>query len=399
MKFILIGRDSIIYKFLIFLCIIVTLAFHDQTTILLIIEVIFFLYSFLVLILGKRLSVYLICVFLWWFLFILYSLISGIWATNLSTFDSMILSLIQVAALSFFTIFFVNGNSQRLKFLLFSSIIASIILCIRLIIYVPLSAWGTERVGTYIGYGNVSLTYVLSYVSLFSLYYAQNYKKRLYYIFSIAFVIFSLLSGSKKAIIIAFLGYTFLILTHSNFKSRKNYFIKKTSQFILIFIIIIGGTYLIFNNQMLYNSVGVRVENFLNYFLGDTADASTEDRAILIRLSYEAFISHPFLGLGLDCFRFNNYLGLYAHNNYLELLSCLGLVGTVLYYSFFIVCLYIILFKKKNDFKNMRLPLTILFCVLILDTVTVSYSNDYLQTIIAISVSCVFVNKKEGELR
>lgn len=48
------------------------------------------------------------------------------------------------------------------------------------------------------------------------------------------------------------------------------------------------------------------------------------------------WMEHPFAGVGWQNYRFYNEAGLYAHNNYVELLASLGVVGFFLYYAMFL---------------------------------------------------------------
>ena len=84
---------------------------------------------------------------------------------------------------------------------------------------------------------------------------------------------------------------------------------------------------------------------FVNSLIGNSEqiDISTATRNKMVSIGLQQFIKTPILGIGLDNgqiinFKYNNFPA-YLHNNYIELLVDVGLVGTIMYYSFFSVLL------------------------------------------------------------
>lgn len=98
--------------------------------------------------------------------------------------------------------------------------------------------------------------------------------------------------------------------------------------------------------------IGFRLEGMFNGFFGneEEMDGSTYTRIQLVDFGKEIFAQRPWLGYGVCNFRavylsyFPGRHALYAHNNYIELLVDLGIVGLVLYYIFYIY-LIVRLFK------------------------------------------------------
>ena len=80
----------------------------------------------------------------------------------------------------------------------------------------------------------------------------------------------------------------------------------------------------------------------LNYLVGNdaSADGSLTLRKGLAEISSQIFYSHPIIGIGLgnNTYQIEQIYGLsvYAHNNYLELASGLGVVGLITYYWYYI---------------------------------------------------------------
>lgn len=69
---------------------------------------------------------------------------------------------------------------------------------------------------------------------------------------------------------------------------------------------------------------------------GFGGDSSTRFRLLFIVWAFDLFKEYPLTGIGLDNFKTVYGEDFYSHNNYVELLSTLGLVGFFAYYYFFI---------------------------------------------------------------
>lgn len=169
--------------------------------------------------------------------------------------------------------------------------------------------------------------------------------------FAIVFMLYFLLQKVKwwKLLISAVLM-VFLFLT----ASRSSVFIMAISSAILIIVsfrqkgkpvllaLIIAGillaifAYLIFHVDFIYNIIGVRMEGVLSLVQNGEGDSSSEKRLALIHYGWESFKEHPFFGRGISTFisETRQALGFraYSHNNYLELLVGVGIVGALAYY-------------------------------------------------------------------
>lgn len=97
-------------------------------------------------------------------------------------------------------------------------------------------------------------------------------------------------------------------------------------------------------------SIGVRgmlgvVQNlyvysrFVRFFEGRDTSAAT--RLDMIGEGWRLWLEAPILGHGIDQFRVLSQFATYSHNNYIEMLATLGIVGFILYYS-----VYLLLFLR-----------------------------------------------------
>lgn len=212
--------------------------------------------------------------------------------------------------------------------------------------------------------------------------------KIVYYLTMLLFVFVTIFTGSRKALFIMF----FSIGLFSLLIKERNKFTKLG--FISIILIILA--YMSLNVPILYDVMGVRIEGLVASLTGQgVVDASTRTRMLMIESGIQMFKEKPFLGHGIDNFRqiYFNMTGdfRYSHNNYVELLVSVGLVGTGIYY---IGILLII--KKTFNQKNMYLLFSfiILITILIVDYGLVSYTSYLIQFFVCLSFVSVRINKK-----
>lgn len=87
----------------------------------------------------------------------------------------------------------------------------------------------------------------------------------------------------------------------------------------------------------------------------------------------EYFLNSPIVGNGIDTYKFTNIFGVYAHNNYAELLSGIGIFGLLAYYSLFV-------YMTIQMWKNRDNKLCLLFaCIMTMNFVIEWYNVNYLQ--------------------
>lgn len=331
-------------------------------------------------------------------LFVLWAALSTFWSVNSEDTGYYSITLILRALTFFSVILFINSDENKLFFSKMV-IIAALVLIVRILISVPFSAYGTSRIGNYLShdaestYGNTSLTYVFgcaSAILIFDDYKIIKNKILKYGIFAL-FTFFSIMSGSKKVVFILLIFLLVFI-----FKKTKDVFslIKYLSiSFFVVMIIYI----LIMNVNVLYNSIGNRLEAFINFFVDDggETDLSTSTRSQFISASWDTFKEYPLMGVGLDGFKdVNPYQYTWAENNFLEILADLGIVGLLIYIFPYIYVLVKTLHSYKNkkylDYANVALFLTLLF----IDFTMVSYRSLILQFFMAAFIGNCIVNKK-----
>lgn len=245
-----------------------------------------------------------------------------------------------------------------------------------------------ERIGYSVMIGNPNSAASLLSIYFFAIIYKVSQDKRKSDIFALilcVLVIFA--TGSKKAIIVITIA-TLLLLCNNGKIVKKR---------ILYFLIALGIIiFACFTIPVLYEYIGRR---FLSLFgeiglIQFQSDHSSELRTDYINRAIELWKNNIILGGGYDNFRINSGYETYSHNNYVELLSSVGILGLLIYYGY-----YGMLLIKNIPVKNMKNILFILFIIstLISDVGSVIFSLYplYYIMLIIIEKDVIFEKKKE----
>ena len=186
----------------------------------------------------------------------------------------------------------------------------------------------------------------------------------------------ALSSGSRKALLIIALGLMLLYIVSYGWRAAYR---------IIIPVLGLGLFYVVANDYIEGSSVFNRFDSFINLFTGEgKVDSSTLIRQQMIEFGLISFLNRPLHGYGLNNFSvlYINYSGAatYAHNNYVEILVSIGLIGFFLYYWLYGVILFnfrYLLKLKKHLTKENNLMYSVLFCLLLInllmDFASVSY--------------------------
>ena len=171
-----------------------------------------------------------------------------------------------------------------------------------------------------------------SYIFLFALY-SIRYKKKQGKLLSIVLLILALCltisTGSRKALINLIM---FICIVMVFPKYDKN-FLRNLAKIVMIIGIAAVALFIIMKVDVIYNIVGKRIVTLISYYNGDvTEDMSALRRAYMKQDAIELFKKHPLCGIGLNSYKHVARYNTYAHSNYYEMLACLGIIGTILYY-------------------------------------------------------------------
>mgnify|MGYP002519314722 CR=1 FL=1 len=142
--------------------------------------------------------------------------------------------------------------------------------------------------------------------------------------------LFCILAGTRKAIIALVL----IVMSYTMFKN-PSLILKNGLKMILFAGVVL---FLLLKVDFIYEIIGNRFEGLLG-FVDDSGDvdASTNTRGSYIELGFSYFLMKPFEGYGIDCFReIPGSFDTYSHNNYIELLFGIGILGTISYYLMYL---------------------------------------------------------------
>lgn len=210
-----------------------------------------------------------------------------------------------------------------------------------------------------------------AYAIVINIYFVMYDKLRLRDVLMLPSIIILLVSQSRKALLLVVLGVVGIYILKN---IGKRFSVNTLLKFIIGFFVLIFILYMLVQLPFL-ESYMARIEELLTYVIEGTG--RKDIRFKYIELGLELFSEHPLLGIGIA--NANIYTKMYygndhyLHNNYVELLACGGIIGFLIYYSFYFYLIYsFIKFRKYRD-KEYDICLILLLIVLIMDYGLVSY--------------------------
>ena len=255
--------------------------------------------------------------------------------------------------------------------------IASVILSIYFI--VNMSSGKGEGRTTVEGLNVINAGVVAAIGSISSFYLVKHEQKKGYCIALIPIYFVVLMSGSKLALFSS-VAMPFLFYYFCNGQIIKRLKIIFWGLFCMLLAFIA-----IFKVEILYDTIGYRIEGFLQVLLhGQEGDDTL--RIIMIQKGIELFKTSPLFGVGFDCYRLlNGWTSTWSHCNYIEVLSCLGIIGFILYYSRYLVLLREIFYSKKVDLINSAFAKALIISIIILEVGIVTMHTALYQFLFALA--------------
>ncbi|WP_418792198.1 O-antigen ligase family protein [Phosphitispora sp. TUW77] len=357
---------------------------------------IFLIFSFFRLLLNKA---NIPIVFSSWYLgFILICLVSLFYASSLELSMNIGSSLIMAFLFGISMSVFLqteNGSEKLMTIFIITGVFVGTFLALT---FNPEHSW--SRLGEDFGVNEnlVGLMYLIPLCFAF----VNVYNKKLITLSSLAIIVCGydvLISGSKKAIF-GFLVFALVYLLSENKVSKK---IRNT---ILVILMAISIFIIIMKIPSLYNVAGYRFELMYHSLIGDGGNAisSTTTRMSMIQYGLRLIVESPIWGYGIN--NFAHYWSIvsgkqtYSHNNYVELLFDLGLLGFFTYYS---VHFYIgtkLLGIRKMYPTTGAIYIAFFILILFYDFGMVTYYDTRIITLIAFVLYGTGreASKKRGEL-
>ena len=202
----------------------------------------------------------------------------------------------------------------------------------------------------------------------------------------------TVLTGSRKALlmlVLFFAGYFFF------WKPEKNMgkFVRRLIVMACICAVVI---FLLMKVEVLYDAIGNRLESlYLQWIQGEGVDNSATTRERMIAIGMDMFQRAPIFGSGHNTFKFYSGYNTYSHNNYVELLVSVGVVGLLLYYLPLLYFTFQAMKLWRKGVPGAIVPLIILLTQFLNDVGQVSYYAFYIHIYLGIAVGYVYLMKKQ----
>lgn len=314
----------------------------------------------------------------WYFLFIILGIFSIGWAKNTTQITSILVTLVRVLLMSYFLYKRIHSDKDIeivFHIYIFCIIFLDCFVGKKMLDLYSFPGILTVRFGDNFAYNSNTIA-VGNVIAIIILIHKILEKKRvtINLLITTFFIFITFLTGSKKGI----LGLLFGVVLYLYYKGEN--YKKRIQRIIIAFLILTVAFKLILTVPFLYETIGYRFENMFSFLeKASMVDTSTASRLGLVKYAFELWTEHPLLGVGLNNFSIYQTIGgagYYAHNNYLELLADLGIIGFALYY-----CIPLKLaFTKINKKDEMQIVLkTIVLVILMFDMGSVTYQDIRVQ--------------------
>ncbi|ELC8380988.1 O-antigen ligase family protein [Clostridium perfringens] len=225
-------------------------------------------------------------------------------------------------------------------------------------------------------FANINLIAIGASISILIMVYNIFFieKKRIYLVvFAIPSIIMVAASGSRKALMLSILGVVMIVLFRY---TTRSFFITLFRWILLSSILLIVLVSIL--SLPIFSNVNERMNGLISLITNTgVVDHSAWIREQYINFGIIQFTKTPFIGLGIGNSHFITIqvegLATYLHNNYVELLSCGGIIGFTIYYYIYVYLFYSIfkLRKYKSDYTLLCIILMII--LLIMDYGMVTY--------------------------
>ena len=206
-----------------------------------------------------------------------------------------------------------------------------------------------------------------AYAIIINLFFMSSEGFKYSYLICLPTIVVVCATASKKAFAIFILG-IFLLLIYKIKISHNILSTLRKIMFVFSLFLIFG--FFLWNIGLL-NPIITRIFKMYNAFVGlSGSDNSSKTRLKMISIGLNIFNDNPIWGIGIDnaqIFTYKEYgiSNYYLHNNYIELLADLGIIGFFIYYWFLIF----LLFKFYKYRKINKIELFICFSLIIIHLV------------------------------
>ena len=298
-------------------------------------------------------------------IFLLWGYVSFLWTYDEAVSASYLSQTVKVAALAILLTLLLN-NLERVKFSLLWFCIGCIIFALLYLNHVDIATLAAGRIRAESISGNSLPNYnlVSMYAAFAGVYFmgrivGNTYEKKsakvVFAIFMILAAVSVFIFGSRKSILMLILGFGYFVVGSGKINSR-------------IKLILIGVLALIVAAIVLPDEyVDYVLSRFGGLFESKSSrlEAGDKERVDLLEYGLRFIEESPLLGHGYYSFApmYASYRGafLYAHNNYIELIADLGIVGLfIFYYPVYAVFKIGLKYRRYSSFISVAFVLNLL---------------------------------------
>ena len=326
---------------------------------------------------------------LWYGVFVVLGIISSLWADNFSLTFVPLTKLIIILVVTYCLIMHTDSY-EKLETYIDIVIAASLFLVVYIFVKTPVSAWFDGFLGQVTNYNTNDIGCAVSIAVILSYYKGFIKNRKLMYVLCAVFFFVVVLTSSRKSLLMSGLG--IIMMTVFNFRAR-NYVLR----IFAIVVIMLFAVFLIYQIPDLYNTVGVRIDKMIEFFMDDkSVDSSLMVRRYFIDMAKQFYFENPVFGIGLNNFsyRVNLYgkYASYAHNNYCEIAADLGSIGLVTYYWFYAYALLKLIKQVFDGHKTALLFTSLMMLFIVFEYGMVNYYKMQVHLVIAAAFVAISLN-------
>ncbi len=335
----------------------------------------------------------------WFIVFTAFSALSTLWSSYTDTgIASYFLRMVVIIAMITSVSIYVDTPEDVERIIKLYILSMTVIVLLEFSV-VPVENWSNGYMGSHFSGSNSNgVAFLVFCAELMAFYEYYSRGKKFYILFVILFLFFIILSGSRKSAFASIAGPLMFVLLSTY---KKSYLFNIIITALLAVVVILY----ILTDENAYNAIGKRFVSMFNFMFENrthTVDNSLFMRSYYIEMAKKMFSEAPIIGKGMGNFariidETYNVAGVYSHNNYWQILSELGIVGFLIYYSLYAV---IILRLFKNAFfEKSRMSLmffTFMVLLMVLETGLVTYNSKMPHVVIAIAYAATYVGKMDG---
>ncbi|EHQ89374.1 O-antigen ligase family protein [Desulfosporosinus youngiae] len=343
------------------------------------------------LVIISRQEVYVEKAMIYLYCFFVFCLASCFWALSYDDAVRKVVLLVQMLIL-LFLICQALSSKRQIDIVVFGIAIAGVALFIYgVIIYglehIYYAVLTGERLGKEISQEN-TMGRLASIASIVWFCYGVQKKNYLYFAAWLMPFVMVLASGSRTSAAIALIGILIAIIAKIGFKKSYK---------LLVRIPIVGVLLYFILQLSIFDSIKLRY--FSLYSAVTTGEGDGNMRINMVKWGLEWFKESPIWGYGVGNYGelLVNKIGwdTYAHNNFIELLVGVGIIGFSLYYA-----VYAYIFYHLNQLMKRKDPTaTILFIVLIMwicsEIGAVNYTSKMTYVLIGICISYIRLSNNQ----